>query len=65
MDSLKIFEQRISRLKSDIDRVRKAKEALNLDQTVHDGALKPIEEEVQDLTQGKSRNFQENSLTFH
>ena len=51
LDSLKIFEQRIQKLKTDSDRVRRAKEALNLDQTVNDGQLRPIEEEIQDLSQ--------------
>eukprot|EP01113_Clastostelium_recurvatum_P011812 TRINITY_DN1605_c0_g1_i1.p1 TRINITY_DN1605_c0_g1~~TRINITY_DN1605_c0_g1_i1.p1 ORF type:complete len:4689 (+),score=1530.43 TRINITY_DN1605_c0_g1_i1:285-14351(+) len=54
METLKIFEGRTSRLREEYDRVKKAKQALDLDQTSsttsgEDEKLAPIEEEIQEL----------------
>ena len=48
MESLKIFEGRLNRLQDEVDRVRKAKEALNLEPQASD-RLQPIREELTDL----------------
>eukprot|EP01114_Cavostelium_apophysatum_P023031 TRINITY_DN854_c0_g1_i2.p1 TRINITY_DN854_c0_g1~~TRINITY_DN854_c0_g1_i2.p1 ORF type:complete len:4577 (-),score=1545.65 TRINITY_DN854_c0_g1_i2:38-13768(-) len=50
LDTLKIFEGRVGRLKGEYERVTKAKEALDLDRGARENDLKPIEEEIQDLT---------------
>lgn len=49
LETLKIFEGRITRLKDEHERVRKAKAALDLEQHAEDDRLQPIEEEMQDL----------------
>lgn len=50
LETLKIFDGRANRLKGEFERVRKAKEALNLEQGLWEDSLKPIEEEIVDLT---------------
>lgn len=50
LDSLKVFDGRVARLKGEYERVKRAKEALDLDQGRSDNSLRPIEEEIQDLT---------------
>lgn len=49
IEVLRIFEGRLTRLKDEHDRVRKAKAALDLEQHAEDDRLQPIEEEMQDL----------------
>ncbi|KAF2072162.1 hypothetical protein CYY_006521 [Polysphondylium violaceum] len=52
LESLKIFESRLIRLREESDRIKKAKAALELDQNLSstdDDRLAPIEEEMQDL----------------
>lgn len=50
LETLKIFEGRAGRLKGEYERVKKAKEALDLDHGAWEDLLKPIEEEISDLT---------------
>jgi len=49
LETLKIFEGRVGRLKGEYERVRAAKEALDLQQGIPENHLAPIEEEIQDL----------------
>ena len=49
LETLKIFEGRVGRLKGEYERVHKAKEALDLQQGLVENQLAPIEEEIQDL----------------
>eukprot|EP01117_Protostelium_nocturnum_P006264 TRINITY_DN2259_c0_g1_i6.p1 TRINITY_DN2259_c0_g1~~TRINITY_DN2259_c0_g1_i6.p1 ORF type:complete len:4259 (-),score=1954.67 TRINITY_DN2259_c0_g1_i6:110-12886(-) len=49
LETLKIFEGRVDRLKGEYERVHKAKQALDLEQGFVENQLKPIEEEIQDL----------------
>lgn len=49
LETLRIFEGRMARLKDEHDRVRKAKAALDLEQHAEEDRLQPIEEEMADL----------------
>lgn len=50
LETLKIFEGRISKVKGDYERVQKAKLALEIQQGLPDDQLKSVEEEIHDLT---------------